>query len=609
MLFCESQAVSKLLLVAMCVAFGWGSAVAQDFRVELFSGHAYDQVSLQAGSAVAQLCNLRSPRDCLTLPAGEKAACARAGTQVRCDSPHGSREFPALSVQSSAPLEVIVAAVSDRRLPGGTPWRAPATIGDRRYSQTSSLEIRPSPRGLEVIVPVDLEAYVAGVLAGEAAILHSEPARQAMAIVARSWAVRWRGRHQAEGFDFCSLTHCQAYRPTLSSQLDAQLDEAVRSTRGQVLQFRGEAVDPYFSADCGGMTEAAGNVWADRAQPYLLSLRDPYCAGSAHASWRSVLTLPQVEEILRSGVGLPLAGRLTRITIAKTDSSGRAQILLVEAGTRREIDANEFRYAVDRRLGWATLKSNLYTISQRDNSLVFNGRGLGHGVGLCQAGADEMGRIGRSAQEILGFYFPGATVELRGESAANLVQSSEHFELVFPADQQVWAPPALDTLERVRRELGRRAEVITGRVRVRAYATTAEFIKATGQPGWTAASNDGQSITLQPLGLLARKEILETTLRHEFIHLVVHRACGAGVPHWYEEGMVLYLAHERIAPGHAELAPGRSLEEAITKPHSEAEMRAAYAEALARVRRIAEQRGEAALWGEDDSKFKIQDSR
>jgi stage II sporulation protein D len=471
-------------------------------------------------------------------------------------------------------------------------------------------------------MPTDLESYVAGVLAGEAATFHSSAGREAMAILARTWAIRWRGRHQAQGFDFCSLTHCQAFRPPDAGAIREPLPQAgsadllskvsgfaaVLKTRGQVLQFRGETIDPYFSADCGGMTEAAGNVWPDRTQQYLVSIRDPYCAGSAHGSWRRELSLKEAEEILRTDMGVPLAGLPTRVSIAKTDSSGRAQILLVEAGMGRQVDANEFRYAANRRLGWATLKSNLYTLDQRGDSLIFTGRGLGHGVGLCQAGADEMGRMGRSAQEILAFYFPGTSVALLGDAPADRVASSEHFEISFPAAQQEWAPQTLETLEHARGELRSRmaqtdvpssvalADLISSRVRVRTFSTTSAFIQATGQPGWSAAANDGESIALQPLDLLVRKGILQSTLRHELTHLVVHRARASDVPHWYEEGLVLYLTHQQVESVHNELPSGRNIEEAISNPRSEAEMKAAYALALERVRKLAAQRGDAALW-------------
>jgi stage II sporulation protein D len=461
----------------------------------------------------------------------------------------------------------------------------------------SKLEIRPSRSGLIVVVPTDLESYVAGVLAGEAAILRSLAARQAMAILARTWAMRWRGRHGAEGFDFCSLTHCQVFRaPDVGAVREPPLQQAVRETQGEILQFNGELVDPYFSADCGGLTEAAGNVWPDRARAYLVSIHDPYCAGSEHASWQRALPLEEAEKILRTDMHVPLRGPLTNVTIAKIDSSGRAQILLVEAGMARQIDANEFRYAANRRLGWATLKSNLYTIGLRGDSLIFSGRGLGHGVGLCQAGAEQMGRMGYSTQQILAYYFPGTRVAPLSTNEADPIASSEHFEIVFPATQQEWVQQTLETLERTRRELGARADVISGRVRVRTWDTTLEFLRATGQPGWAAATNDGASIALQPLSLLKRKGILETTLRHELTHLVVHRSRASSVPHWYEEGLVLYLTREHIEPLRNELSLGRNLEEAISKPRSEAEMKAAYALALERVQKIKAERGEEALW-------------
>ena len=602
-----SKFLYRLGVAGICFALGNALLAAQDIRVELFSGRPFKALELQAGGAKATLCELRHKRDCMVLQPGTKAECERAGAKVRCSSPQGLREFQGLTVVSSSPVQATPKFLSPRA---------------RDAVLLLKLQISSSRTGLLLIMPTDLESYVAGVLAGEAATVHSSAGREAMAILARTWAIRWRGRHQAQGFDFCSLTHCQAFRPpdpgaireplpgAGSAELSPRVSSfsAVLDTRGQVLQFRGETIDPYFSADCGGMTEAAGNVWPDRAQPYLVSLHDPYCAGSEHAAWRRELSLQETEEILRAGMRVPLAGLPSRVSIAKTDSSGRAQILLVEAGMGRQVDANEFRYAANRRLGWATLKSNLYTLDQRGDLLIFTGRGLGHGVGLCQAGADEMGRIGRSAQQILAFYFPGTSVAPLGGAPADRVASSEHFELSFPATQQEWAPQTLETLEHAREEVRSRmaqigaptsaavADFISSRVRIRTFSATSAFIQATGQPGWSAAANDGESIALQPLGLLERKRILEATLRHELTHLVVHRARTSSVPHWYEEGLVLYLTHEQIEPVGSQLAPGRSLEEAVLHPRSESEMKAAYALALGQVRKIAEQRGESALW-------------
>src|SRR5208337_1915807 len=296
-----------------------------------------------------------------------------------------------------------------------------------------------------------------------------------------------------------------------------------------------------FTACCGGMTEAAGNVWPDRAQPYLISVHDPYCLSISHASWKKALTPESVQQVLRGPLHLSMAAPLAELSVEKRDSSGRALVLRVVAGSTWNLDANQFRYAVDRRLGWAQIKSNLYTIERQSDSWVFSGHGLGHGVGLCQAGAEQMARMGFSTEQILGTYFPGTEIARPSADDADPIASSEHFELVYPSSQEPWVRQTLDTLEQWRKELGAHAEVLPPRLRVETWGSVGEFIRATGQPGWMAASSDGQSIALQPLELLARKRILDQTLRHELTHLVVRRLRAKGVPRWFEEGLVLYL--------------------------------------------------------------------
>lgn len=176
------------------------------------------------------------------------------------------------------------------------------------------------------------------------------------------------------------------------------------------------------------------------------------------------------------------------------------------------------------------------------------------------------------------------------------VASSEHFELFYPSSQEPWVRQTLDILEQWKKELGAHAEVLPPHVRVETWATTEGFIHATGQPGWMAASSDGQTIILQPLELLARKRILNQTLKHELTHLVVHRLRSKGVPQWFEEGLVLYLTGERIQGGASLTRTEQELEEAITQPRSDAQMKAAYAQALEWVQQWVRRQGDADLW-------------
>jgi stage II sporulation protein D len=575
----------KLLLASLALAAAALPTLpaSPDFRVELFSHRVVKALTLEATGQSLNICGAKTDGPCWVLAPTKKVSCS-ADHLVHCRLDATDRTFTLLTVESSAPFRL-----------------APTFAKVNEPPQTFLLRnarVNLAGEGLQVVTQVDLELYVSGVLRGEASVLRTPAARQAMAILARTWALRWQGRHRGQGFDFCSLTHCQVFRLPPDREVEAAkvLDAAALATRGRVLQYHGALADPYFTACCGGMTEAAGNVWPDRAQPYLISIHDPYCLASTHASWSHALSAETLQQVLREALHLPIAAPLAELSVEKRDSSGRALVLRAVAGATWNVDANQFRYALDRRLGWGQIQSNLYTIERQGDSWEFSGHGLGHGVGLCQAGAEQMARMGYSTARILSTYFPGTEIALPPADDPDPMAASEHFELVYPASQEPWVKQTLDTLEQWRTELGAHAEILPPRVHVETWGSVADFISATGQPGWVAASSDGQSIALQPLALLARKQILNQTLRHELTHLVVHRLRSSGVPSWFEEGLVLYVTGERIEAPATPFKTTRELEAAITKPRSEAEMKAAYAQALERVRRLARRDGDTALW-------------
>lgn len=575
-----------LALVVLLEAAACLPLRAEDFRVEWVSGKTLALLAAEAGREPLRICPSSTRSPCLFVKPGEKAQCISSRGAVECATADGSRRSRSLALVSAAP------------------FRLEAQLGKSGTSQPSraitvrTAEIRAAHRGPRVIIPLDPETYVTGVLVGEASTLQSGQALAALAVLARTWALRSRGRHRKDGYDFCCLTHCQAFSMPSENgiQISPALAEAARKTSREVLMYRGELADSYFGADCGGATEAAGNLWPDRAQPYLRSIADPYCAASEHSYWQREISLSTISAILRENMGVALAGPLRDFEVDEKDSSGRAQGLRAVGGTSQRIDANAFRYAANRQLGWNTLKSNLYRLERRDDSIVFIGRGLGHGVGLCQAGADQMGRLGIPYEKILAMYFSGTEVARAAPTYLDPVLSSEHFEIFFPERERRWVDETLQALETSRRRLGERAEGLPSKVRVETWSATVEFIRATNQPGWVGGSNDGRSIALQPLSKLKTKGILNRTLQHELAHLVVRRRRAPGVPAWFEEGLVLCLTREDPAGGRAMRVAGRTLEESVLRPRSEDEMKAAYARALERVRKLARARGEAALW-------------
>jgi stage II sporulation protein D len=483
-----------------------------------------------------------------------------------------------------------------------------------QQSTCLAVQVRPRGGGPAIVRLVELEDYVAGVLAGEAGELTQPEALKAMAVAARSFAIRSRGRHAPEGFDFCSLTHCQVYT---SQAPGKRFRTAARATAGQVLGFNGEVIRAYYTGNCGGHSQSAANVWPDQAVSYLPAQPDPFCvrdgkSPARNARWTTRLPAAQLEAALRSEPAMDPGGRLNRLAVLQRDATGRVRRLEITGSVRHEVDGNHFRFLIGRRLGWEKLKSTAFEVRREGGDFLFQGRGFGHGVGLCQAGAVRMAEAGFDYCRILAQYYPGTELAewhslqavqpvggpVRPASLQRQAVSSQHFTVSFATGQRPDAEDVLRLLEAAQSRFAPRGiQAPPGRITVVLHASTADFIKATGKPGWVAATADSQGgLHLQPPAVLRSRGTLEATLSHEYLHLALWNATDPRVPAWFREGLVLFFTGERVdAPPAAAGASSATLEQAIERPRSRDEMRRAYARALEETRRLARELGEPAL--------------
>jgi stage II sporulation protein D len=60
------------------------------------------------------------------------------------------------------------------------------------------------------------------------------------------------------------------------------------------------------------------------------------------------------------------------------------------------------------RVGYGRLHSLDFSVRRDGGGFAFEGRGSGHGAGMCQWGAAGFAREGKSYREILAHYYPGA---------------------------------------------------------------------------------------------------------------------------------------------------------------------------------------------------------
>lgn len=501
--------------------------------------------------------------------------------------------------------------------------------------ETPSPNIRMKILGEGRVVTVSLEEYVAGVLSVEAAVEDEIEALKAQAIVSRTFALKNIGRHSDEGFDLCSNTHCQQFKAGRASE---KLRRAVAETAGQVLQdSNGQLVDAYFHAACGGVTANIEALWGEPAPNYLRGVRDDYCASMPNHEWTDEIRSDQLAKAVASDPLTDAGRRIDNIVITKRDATGRAQIISIEGDRRRQVRGWEFKLAVGRALGWNVLKSSRFSVSRQGPVFVFHGSGFGHGLGLCQSGAHVMARRGATSTQILDHYFPGTRVSEAANAQARFDRtlrrpltlsdvtqfctyttagegrsmapdarslSSEHFRISFPAESpRVEIEAALRTLEGARLDMMARAGPaslsLPGSVEVIVHKTTQEFIAATGQSWWVAGVTRGRRIELQPIAVLRRRRILNSTLRHEYAHAVIEVVGEGRAPRWLAEGLAIAFAGEgrsleRFRPKRR-LALDE-LERRLARPVSALDMRSLYAAAYSEVRALIRAEDEPSVW-------------
>jgi stage II sporulation protein D len=392
------------------------------------------------------------------------------------------------------------------------------------------VEITARSGVLVIAVTLPDESYVERVVASESGPSDSLQSLRALAIVVRTFAL-----HEPHGhadYDLCDSTHCQLLHWGGNPTRQLAAHAATMATAGETLWFHGQRALAYFNKDCGGRTALPTEIWPRaRAVPYLPSQPDRYCTSSSGREWASDVTRAELSAALAAaGVAAP---GWQHLTVEQRGESGRAVTLRLDAN---QVSAEAFRLAVGQALGWSKIPSTWFEVSQWGDHFLFHGRGWGHGVGLCQKGAAAMASQGRSAHEILQQYFPGARSadEATGRSWQSSKGSGFMLESLDATDT-IYLPQ----LSRAYAEASQRSGLnAPSPFTVHAFVSTPAFRDATLAPGWVAAFTEGDWIATQPLRTLAARRLLDTTMRHEFLHALIEHEAGPAAPPWLREGLV-----------------------------------------------------------------------
>lgn len=260
-----------------------------------------------------------------------------------------------------------------------------------------------------------LERYLTGVVRGEMPASFEMEALRAQAAAERSYVYYQlaAGRKDAHpDADFCTdHTCCSAYLSETAARekwggdfapWNTRVEQAVSDTDGQVVLYNGRPILAVFHSSSAGRTAAAGDVWSGDL-PYLVSVDSPEGEETV-PNYYSTVTFTAAEakeKLLAAYPELKLSGTPDRwFGAAAENGSGRVETVSV-GGT--DIEGTELR----RIFG---LRSACFTVAADSESVTFRVTGYGHGVGMSQYGANQLAREGKTWQEILEWYYTGATV-------------------------------------------------------------------------------------------------------------------------------------------------------------------------------------------------------
>ncbi len=272
------------------------------------------------------------------------------------------------------------------------------------------IELYPTASGFSAVNVIGLESYLQGVVPSEVPSSWNSEALKAQACAARTYTLHMlEASDKSLGYDICDTTHCQAYNG--AGEEAESTNNAVSSTTGVIITYDGSPIDAVYCASAGGVTDDGAAVWGTDT-PYLKSVKE--IDGTAVYEWSRTYTFQQLKQLIAAN-GAQI-GKLVYIDVSRSENGRIHSMTFYGESSSYTVEGEKVRTFFSSGEG-GSLESRVFDISFDHSggegfSLVINGKGWGHGLGLSQYGANSMAQAGYTYDQILKHYYTG--VEISG---------------------------------------------------------------------------------------------------------------------------------------------------------------------------------------------------
>ncbi len=294
------------------------------------------------------------------------------------------------------------------------------TFKNKTYKGGIILSVNADEK-INVVNKLSLEEYLKGVVpaempSGNPAYLE---ALKAQAVCARSYSLKKMLDRKAQPFDLYADVRDQVYGGRDAEKPLAT--EALAATRGDVLMFHDTLATVYYHSTCGGVLEAVQNVWDTKHFPYLQPQKDILgsgfaCSVSPLFRWERRFDFTEIDSLFKLRFNKSFLHQTVSDTVPlvfKTQvlnrtAQGRVQKMQLTYGdTCATLEGYALRRFFSKKKEGA-LPSLFFSLTSNDSTIILNGGGSGHGVGMCQWGALNMSQKGFKYYDILvNKYFKG----------------------------------------------------------------------------------------------------------------------------------------------------------------------------------------------------------